>query len=103
MMRALALLLLTGCGGGVIQRVDALPPPPRGMGFVQIHAEPAALDIFVDDRYFGRVDRWQSGVVRLPAGAHRLSLQKTGYYPWYGQIVAGEQAATLNVRLVPKP
>ena len=103
-MRSLLLsALLLGCGGGVIQRVDALPTPPKGTGFVQVQAQPTSLDIFVDGGYFGRVDRWKGGVLRLPVGPHRLSFQKTGYYPWYGQLVAGEEAVTLNVRLVRKP
>lgn len=95
--------LLAGCGGGVIQRVDALPPPPRGSGFVALKVDPPDVEILVDDRYLGQADRWRGGVVRLPEGPHRITLRKAGFYPWYGQVVAGEDAVTLTVRLVAEP
>jgi hypothetical protein len=101
--RLLLCALLTGCGGGVIQRVDALPPPPPGAGFIELKVSPPDLELYLDDAYFGRADRWRGGVARVPAGPHRVALRRAGYYPWYGEIVAGEQAVTLAVALLAEP
>lgn len=94
---------LVGCGGGVIQRADALPPPPPGSGFVQIFAEPADARVYVDGEARGRLDGYPEGVLRLPVGRHRLSLRRPGHYPWYGQIEVGEQPTEIRTRLVPIP
>ncbi len=101
--RALLLgLVLLGCGGGVIQRVDALPPAPPGQGFVEISCEPADAEVYVDGRFFGRLDGYAQGVVRLPEGRRRLSLRKPGHYPWHGEVDVGPTPARVQTRLVPE-
>ncbi len=100
--RTAALLLLFGCGG-VVQRADELPPPPPGYGFLQIVCEPGDVDVFVDGRFSGRLDGYPEGVVRLPAGEHRVRLGKSGYYSWYGVVQAGPSAARVRARLVAEP
>lgn len=103
MRNFLILLTLSGCGGGVIQRAGELPPPPPGVGFVQITCEPTDAELFVDDRYAGLLSGYAQGVVRLPEGRRRLKLVRKGFYAWYGEVVAGPQATTLTTHLVPEP
>ena len=39
------MIVLSGCGGGVVHRVDALPIPPQNGGFLKIKGgDPSTLD-----------------------------------------------------------
>ncbi len=103
MTRRLAVLalLLVGCGGTrVVSGQGELPPPPPGLGFVRVQVDPPDADLFVDGRFLGRVDGYAQGVVRLPEGPRRLELRKTGFEPWYGLVVVGPGAVTIDTRLV---
>jgi hypothetical protein len=104
-MRALLLtaLLFVGCGGSrVVSGQGQLPPPPPGVGFVRVQVDPPDADLVVDGRYLGRVDGYAQGVVRLPEGPRRLELRKKGFEPWYGLVVVGPEAVTIDTRLVPE-
>lgn len=99
---AAVILALTGCGAdGVIQRADRLPPPPPGQGFIEIRCAPGDADVFVDDRYAGRLDGYRGGVIRLPEGRRRISLRKAGHYSWYGVFDLGPEGVQVRTRLVP--
>ncbi len=100
MRLALAFALLSGCGGGVIQRVDALPPAPPGEGYLQLECEPKEVDIYIDGAYRGRVTGYPRGVLRLSAGEHRVTLRKAGYYPQYTVVHLGGEALRLRTRLL---
>lgn len=103
MHKLLISLAFLGCGGGVVQRAGELPPPPPGVGFVQIRCEPADVEVFVDDRYFGQLPGYVEGVVRLPVGRHRLKLGRKGFYAWYGEVEVGPAAVHIDTHLVPEP
>jgi hypothetical protein len=94
--------LLIGCGGGVIQRAGALPVAPPGQGFIQIACEPPTVMVYIDGHFHGQLDGYPSGVMRVTAGPHRIGLRKAGFYPWYGRVEAGPEAARLSARLVPE-
>lgn len=102
MRRALLLLACLGCGGGVVQRVDALPPAPPGKGFLAIHVTPPDVDLYLGDAFMGRVDGYAQGVVRLPIGTHRVTLQRAGYYPHHALVHVDEAGQSLTVALVPR-
>ncbi len=95
-------LVLVGCGGGVVQSADTLPPPPPGQGFLQVACDPPDAELFVDGHFRGRLDGYPEGVVRLPAGPHRVRLRKSGHYAWYGHVEAGAEASRVAARLVPE-
>lgn len=98
----LVTALCAGCGAdGVIQRADRLPPPPPGQGFIEIRCAPGDADVFVDDRYAGRLDGYRGGVIRLPEGRRRIALRKTGHYSWYGVFDLGPAGVQVRTRLVP--
>ena len=100
---AAAIVLLSafaGCGGGVIQSVDELPPPPPGKGFLEIRCEAPGAELFVDDEFQGEVARYREGVVPLPVGAHRLTIKAAGYYTWYGQADITVRPSRIDVTLV---
>lgn len=97
------LLAMSACGGdGVIRRVDDLPPPPPGAGFVEFRVTPPTTDLYVDGVYRGRLDGYRDGVVRMPEGRHRIALRKNGHYAWYGTVDVGAVATTITTRLVPE-
>lgn len=97
----LTALLLVGCGGTqVVSGQGELPPPPPGVGFVRLQVDPPDADLLVDGRYLGRVDGYAQGVVRLPEGQRRLELRRKGFEPWYGLVVVGPEAVTIDARLV---
>lgn len=87
----------------MVQRADALPPPPPGLGFVQITSAPADVEIYVDGAFQGRLDGYPEGVIKLPTGRHRVSLRKRGYYAWHGEVVVGDDASAIRTHLVPLP
>ena len=93
-------MLLTACGGGVIQSPGELPAPPPGAAFVQIVCEPADADIYVDGKYQGRLDGYPRGVLRVLAGQRRVKLAKAGFYPQYAVVDASAQAIWLRTHLV---
>ena len=95
-----AFWVLTGCGGGVIQSVDELPPPPPGKGFLEIRCETAGAELFVDDVFQGEVARYREGVVPLPVGSHRLTIKAAGFYTWYGQAEITTRPTRIDVILV---
>lgn len=98
---SLSLLPLMGCGGGVIQRVDALPPAAPGTGFVEIQCEPKDADLYIDGKYRGRLDGYAHGVIRVPEGARRIKIAKAGFYPQYAYVQAGPEAVRFKTHLVP--
>lgn len=95
------LLACVGCGGGVIQRADELPPPPPGAGFIEIRCAPKDVDVYIDGRYRGRLDGYAQSVIRVPAGLRRIKLARRGYYPQYFVVEASAEAVRFKTHLVP--
>ena len=108
MGRLIALVLCTfcvslGCGGGVVQRMDSPPPPPRGSGALQLVTEPVSAVIYVDGQYRGTVDRYRQGWISLEKGARRIALKAKNHYTWYELIEVGDEPLKRRVRLLRKP
>ncbi|MCA9537542.1 MAG: PEGA domain-containing protein [Myxococcales bacterium] len=93
-------LVASACGGGVVQRVGDLPPPPPDAGLIQIVCDPPDADVYIDGHYRGQLGGYREGVIRLPRGHRRLSLQKPGFYAWYGELDAADTTLRFEVRLV---
>jgi hypothetical protein len=97
------LLIGIGCGGGVIQKVGELPPPPPNQAFVQLTAEPADVDVYLDGRFAGRLDGYPDGVIRVSPGVRRVTLKRAGYYSAHAEVVAENgRLAAWTARLVPE-
>ena len=67
----------------------------------------AELDasVTVDDRYLGPLAYVAKRGVALPPGTHRITVEKTGYFPWDKLVLAhdGDPPISLDVRLVKIP
>ena len=84
-----SLMTLSGCSGGVVQRLDdpkRLPPPPRRQGFLRLPEGPNVARIYVDDRFMGRFADYPRRTLLLPVGRHRIQLKARGYLTIYAVV-----------------
>lgn len=92
---ALALLAL-GCAHGAGRAAVSLKLKltPRA---------PGDASVFIDEDYVGPLGYVAAHGVRLPAGEHRISVQKDGFFPWDRLVVADREPIFLDVDLEPIP
>ena len=72
-------------------RVNRDPRTPRDAG------------VWIDEEFIGPLTYVAAYGVRLPVGEHRITVQKSGYFPWDRLVVADREPITLDVVLVPIP
>jgi hypothetical protein len=98
-MRALSVLplvlgiLLAGCLGE-IQTTS-----------LRVKGAPADASVTIDDRYLGSFVYVAAKGVALPPGKHRITVEKTGFFPWDRLVEAhdGDPPIQLDVALVKIP
>lgn len=98
----LALLgsLLSACGGGVVQSVDAPPPPPPGLATLQIVAEPADVEVTIDDAFAGVLTGYRDGLIAVRPGSHRVRLGRAGCLTGYFEVEVPPTGGRLRTHLV---
>ena len=82
-------LMVSGCGGGVVQRIDdpkRLPPAPPRQGFLRLPQGPQTARIYINERYMGRFIDYPRRALLLPAGRHRVRIKATGHATVYAHI-----------------
>jgi hypothetical protein len=72
-------------------RVNRDPRTPRDAG------------VWIDEEFIGPLTYVAAYGVRLPVGEHRITVQKSGYFPWDRLVVADREPITLDVVLEPIP
>jgi len=92
---ALATGVLAGCGPAAIQTVS--------LKMSRQDKTPRDASVTIDEEYIGPLGWVAARGVRLPAGTHRISVEKDGYFPYDVAVVAGKDTIHLNVTLVPIP
>jgi len=60
---------------------------------------PADASVSIDEQYIGPLGYVAAHGVRLPEGQHRISVTKTGFFPWDRLVTAGTQPIKLDVTL----
>src|SRR5688500_11176396 len=72
---------------------------------MRMTGSPPNASVTVDDVFIGTLDVVSARGVALPIGAHRVSVESPGYFPWDKVVEAKEAAGPvrLEVRLVPTP
>ncbi len=90
---SLALGLSAGCAPGAAARLDLRPLP----------ASPRDAAVYIDEQYIGALSYVAARGVRLPAGEHRLSVEKEGYFPFDALIVSDGKPIRFDVQLVQLP
>jgi hypothetical protein len=97
MVRGLYLLLalvLSGCAA----------EPPRTTS-LRVQGAPGDASVTIDDRYLGIFGYVARRGVALPPGKHRITVEKTGFFPWDRTVEAreGDPPIQLDVTLVKIP
>jgi hypothetical protein len=93
---ALVTVALSACRpnvgrAAVSLRVNRNPRTPRDAG------------VWIDEEFIGPLTYVAAYGVRLPVGQHRITIQKSGYFPWDRLVVADREPITLDVVLEPIP
>lgn len=92
---ALALALVTGCGPSVTPAVT--------LRVVRSPTTPKDASVTIDEQYVGPLNVVAARGVRLPLGEHRISIEKSGYFPYDTLVTSDRDDITLKVELQPVP
>jgi hypothetical protein len=87
----------------------ALPaclPQPRAAVSLRIKRHdktPPDAFVTIDEELLGPLSYVAARGVRLPLGTHRISVERTGYFPYDATIVASDEPIFLDIKLDPIP
>jgi hypothetical protein len=72
---------------------------------LRVKGAPADASVTIDDRYLGSFVYVAAKGVALPPGKHRITVEKTGFFPWDRLVEArdGDPPVHLDVTLVKIP
>jgi hypothetical protein len=84
-------LILAGC---------TPPPPPRTVS-LRVHGAASDATVHIDDLYLGAFSMVEARGVALPPGQHRITVEKSGYFPWdkLVEVREGDPLLKLDVKL----
>ena len=91
----IAIVLAWGCG--------PTPIPAVSLSMAYAKNTPPDASVSIDEQYIGPLGYVAAHGVRLPEGQHRISVTKTGFFPWDRLVTAGMQPIKLDVTLEPIP
>jgi len=93
---ALAVLgsSVTGC-----QIVGA----PQSTVSLRVRGNVADAQVTIDDIPVGALGFVQARGVALPPGKHRVTVERSGYFPWDAVVEAKDDPVYLQITLVPVP
>lgn len=83
--------VVTGCGA-------ALKPV-----VVRVSGNVPDATVTVDDQLIGSLKYVSARGLGLPPGKHRITVERSGYFPWDRLVEATEQPVVLDVQMVPIP
>ena len=78
-------------------------PPPEGTTSLRVKGAPLDASVTVDDQYLGSFAYVAVHGVALPAGKHRITVEKPGFFPWDRLVEAQGDLIRLDVKLVAIP
>lgn len=94
-LAAILIALVSGCGPAltpaVSLKIQRSPETPRD------------ASVMIDEEYIGPLGIVAARGVRVPIGEHRISIEKTGYFPYDQLIVSDREDILLKVELEPIP
>jgi hypothetical protein len=64
---------------------------------------PGSALVYVDGHYVGTLAALAARGLRIPEGKHRISVEKTGYFPYDVIVVSKIDPIHLQVALLPLP
>jgi len=64
---------------------------------------PGRALVYIDETYVGILAQVMQQGLRLTEGQHRITVEKTGYYPFDTVVVSNRQPITVEVELLRLP
>jgi PEGA domain len=95
-LAALLIVSLTSCEG-------AAGRPAVSLRLERSNQSPGDAAVTIDEEYIGPLGYVVARGVRLPAGKHRITVEKSGYFPWDRLVEANQNPIQLSVELKPIP
>jgi hypothetical protein len=93
-VRLAPLFFLGGC------QLTAYPPRTVSL---RVKGDVADAEVTIDDIAIGALGYVAAHGVALPPGRHRVTVEKTGYFPWDGVVEAKDDPIDLQIHLDPIP
>lgn len=70
---------------------------------LRMKGTPRDASVTIDDQYVGALAYVAARGVALPPGKHRITVEKTGYFPWDREVEATGEPIFLDVVLTKVP
>src|SRR5258708_690749 len=80
-----------------------LPPYAQPTVSLRVRGNVADAHVTIDDIAVGALAYVAARGVALPPGRHRITVERTGYFPWDALVEAKDDPIFLEVTLVPIP
>ena len=93
----LIVLSLTSC------QVMGREPVTAPLSLERSAKSPRDAVVTIDEEYIGPLGYVAARGVKLPAGKHRITIEKPGYFPWDRLVEAGTTPIHFDVVLEPIP
>jgi hypothetical protein len=94
-----ALLVATALAGASCQ-LTGYPSPTVSL---RVQGNVGDAQITIDDIPVGALSFVAARGVALPPGRHRITVERTGYFPWDALVEAKSDPIHLQITLVPVP
>jgi hypothetical protein len=89
------LILLLG-----VMLATACAPAVTRTASLRMKGNVRDASVTIDDQYVGALAYVAARGVALPAGKHRITVEKSGYFPWDRIVEAGESGAPIELDVV---
>ena len=73
------------------------------MKFHRAKATPRDAAVYIDEQFVGLLGVVAARGVRLPAGEHRITVERDGYFPWDALVQSEGEPIQLDVQMRPIP
>jgi len=86
--------------------LSACMPQPRAAVSLRItrhEKTPADAFVTIDEEFIGPLAYVAAHGVRLPLGKHRITVERTGYFPYDAIVEADDRPIFLDIELKPIP
>ena len=97
---AIALSLAAAAAAGCAGANGTVRGPTGG---IKLRCTPAEATVYVDDEYRGACTLFARRALPLAPGDHRLQVDASGHFPYYGEVNTSGIVQTLEVELVARP
>ncbi len=103
MTRALVRLALVAAFAAALPSCMPQVRPAVSLHVKRAPKTPADAFVTIDEEFIGPLAYVAAHGVRLPEGKHRITVERTGYFPYDTIVTAGSDPIFLDIKLVPVP